>query len=668
MKTPYEKYGVKCFRNIGIPFKGMIKSQPTDFIVKEIGLNGQIAGTDRYVDSLANLNSSNLAPCKKHRSSTGESSSNNHHQPIPAITKQTDAGAAVDWNLIRIGPKKHLGKLIGDAHLNQIEELSLNQFSLDVIELGSFEDKNDRTILHQCIRQCFPNIKSVPVRRESQTVITCCVDPAFKSLVDIGLTPECIKELLVFINCRLLRGTQTSEERPLLIGVAEMDRTTRGQVHHFLQREYGKFLESKTVGDKSDSISVRFKERKENRQNKRKREEKNVFSFVFRKENIELLHALNSLAKVLKVDAGQIKYAGIKDKKAVTYQFLSVSGAKVSDLKSVSTFGSLQWKVVGEPTLVDDELRLGDLSGNHFEIVVKDVQPVEGSENDVKNGISSAIEAIKTNGFLNYFGEQRFGIDLSTALIGKHLFTGEFIKALNFVFAPLMPEESKSETLDVVEKAKQMFHVDKNIDGALKMMPNFKVRECQMLKALKRYSYCENGCVKAFMNIPFAARLFYLHSYCSYVWNRTLSIRVERFGFDVLEGDLVQDGESVRPIMAEEVKKFHFRDVLLPFPGSNIMYPENETRVIMDNLLREDGLQAKQLNVRRLGIAHIPGSYRRVLSFSNELEYKFMEVCEASEDGKTSESNLDLCLEFILPPSTYATILLREILNSSHVL
>ena len=242
---------------------------------------------------------------------------------------------------------------------------------------GTFEDKNDRTILHQCIRHCFPNIKSLPVRQEFQTVITCCVDPAFKSLVDIGLASECVKKILVFINCRLLRGTQESEERPLLMDVSEMDRTTRGQVHHYLQREYGKFLESKTVGEKSDSISVRFKERKEN-QNKRKREENKIYSFVFRKENIELLNAVNSLSKALKVDIGRIKYAGIKDKKAVTYQFVTVSGAHLTDLKSASTFGSLQWKVIGKPTLVTEELKLGDLSGNHFEILVKNVQTVEG--------------------------------------------------------------------------------------------------------------------------------------------------------------------------------------------------------------------------------------------------------------------------------------------------
>ena len=133
MKTPYEKYGVNCFRNTGKPYKGMIKSQPTDFIVKEIGFDGQIAGTDRHVDSLDNLNSLNPAPCKKRRSNTSESTGN-LKQPTP-IFKQTDA-STVDWNLIRKDPMQHLKTLVGDVNLNRIEELSLNQASLDVIELG----------------------------------------------------------------------------------------------------------------------------------------------------------------------------------------------------------------------------------------------------------------------------------------------------------------------------------------------------------------------------------------------------------------------------------------------------------------------------------------------------------------------------------------------------
>jgi hypothetical protein len=48
-----------------------------------------------------------------------------------------------------------------------------------------------------------------------------------------------------------------------------------------------------------------------------------LYRFVLRKENVEHLDALNQLARALRIQPGALAHAGVKDRRAVTYQFLT---------------------------------------------------------------------------------------------------------------------------------------------------------------------------------------------------------------------------------------------------------------------------------------------------------------------------------------------------------
>ncbi len=62
-----------------------------------------------------------------------------------------------------------------------------------------------------------------------------------------------------------------------------------------------------------------------------------------------------------------------------------------------------------------ESLKLGDLFGNRFKIVIRECD--EQDESLIKSGIDS----LKNNGFINYFGLQRFGncAEIPTHSIGK---------------------------------------------------------------------------------------------------------------------------------------------------------------------------------------------------------------------------------------------------------
>lgn len=76
------------------------------------------------------------------------------------------------------------------------------------------------------------------------------------------------------------------------------------------------------------------------------------------------------------------------------------------------------------------------------------------------------------------------------------------------------------------------------------MMPKEKLRELSILRTLKRVGAMDNdACAKALLSLPHSARLLYVHSFCSYLWNDLATKRIQKYGNQVVEGDLVKESD-----------------------------------------------------------------------------------------------------------------------------
>ena len=107
------------------------------------------------------------------------------------------------------------------------------------------------------------------------------------------------------------------------------------------------------------------------------------------------------IARAADVDAREIGYAGLKDKHAVTTQWLSLPNKS----RATSEWALPEGVRVLESSLHANKLRTGHLTGNRFEITLTGVGP-HAFEN------ARAIGArIERSGLPNYFGAQRFGRD-----------------------------------------------------------------------------------------------------------------------------------------------------------------------------------------------------------------------------------------------------------------
>jgi len=125
----------------------------------------------------------------------------------------------------------------------------------------------------------------------------------------------------------------------------------------------------------------------------------------------EMLDAISNHVGIRRRDMG---YAGLKDKHAMTIQYISVMAIHEEKLKA---FKHDKIKIL-ESVRHNNKIRVGHLKGNRFNIRLKKVLGIQ------KDKLDSVLKWIKTHGVPNYFGNQRFGTDGNNWVDGKKLIEG----------------------------------------------------------------------------------------------------------------------------------------------------------------------------------------------------------------------------------------------------
>ena len=124
------------------------------------------------------------------------------------------------------------------------------------------------------------------------------------------------------------------------------------------------------------------------------------------------------IAKRLDIPVGEIGTAGLKDRRAVTRQWVSIPGDVEARLPALEGEGIKVLRVSRH----SNKLRSGHLHGNRFRILLREVMaPLP----DGRGSYESLIERIRQHGLPNYYGPQRFGRDSETLHLGLAMLRGE---------------------------------------------------------------------------------------------------------------------------------------------------------------------------------------------------------------------------------------------------
>ena len=134
-----------------------------------------------------------------------------------------------------------------------------------------------------------------------------------------------------------------------------------------------------------------------------------------RKKNLSTLELVSAIAKYLGIKNKEIGYAGLKDKHAMTKQYISLHKKHEESLEN---FNLENVKILSR-TYHNNKIRIGHLVGNRFYIKLKKVNPTAASK------IDEALKSIDKNGMPNFFGYQRFGRDGDNHIDGEKIAKGD---------------------------------------------------------------------------------------------------------------------------------------------------------------------------------------------------------------------------------------------------
>ncbi|TLT01876.1 tRNA pseudouridine(13) synthase TruD [Aliarcobacter cibarius] len=132
----------------------------------------------------------------------------------------------------------------------------------------------------------------------------------------------------------------------------------------------------------------------------------NFVVLEIKKQNCDTWELLDRLSKFLGVFSNEIGYAGLKDKRATTTQYITIPKKYSKELKN---FKSKKIEIK-ELCLHNKKLNIGDLEGNRFKINLHEVEKA-----DIFH-IERILKIISKFGMPNYFGYQRFGKDVKDNL------------------------------------------------------------------------------------------------------------------------------------------------------------------------------------------------------------------------------------------------------------
>ncbi|MHA1710582.1 MAG: tRNA pseudouridine(13) synthase TruD [Candidatus Freyarchaeota archaeon] len=365
------------------------------------------------------------------------------------------------------------------------------------------------------------------------------------------------------------------------------------------------------------------------------------------------------LARALGVSRKRFSYAGVKDKRAVAVQRMSVWRVDPERLRRVRVKGL----TIREVCRSSEKVRLGGLLGNRFKVNVREVRlPLYRAEERVVR----IIEELKSKGGMpNFYGHQRFGVVRPlTHVVGLKILRGDYEgAAMDFLAKvyPLEGEDAKDARAHLLETG--------DFKEALRRFPERLRYERAMLNHLVN---SPRDYVGAFRRLPRGLTRMFIHAAQSYIFNLTLSLR-KREGLPlntVLEGDYAAillrgvpstfikvDGGNVEKVRALISKG---RAALaLPVVGyDTVIPPDSPSRKLVEEVLSKVGVTMEMFRVPSMPELAARGGFRTAL-----VNPQALSVARVSRDKVGG--GVMVRLVFTLPKGSYATCLLREVMKTN---
>jgi tRNA pseudouridine13 synthase len=355
---------------------------------------------------------------------------------------------------------------------------------------------------------------------------------------------------------------------------------------------------------------------------------------LLHKEKLSTPEALAVLVRDANVDRGAIAYAGLKDRQAVTDQYVTIERRAV-ELK----LANLRVQPVGT---TDKPLTSRMSTGNAFTVVVRDLAPAKASQ------LRRSMPSLLKTGFPNYFDDQRFGsVRHGQGFPMRSILLGDYERALQQFVAEPSPVAITGDVK--LKRTLQLRWRDWEACSRIARGPVYE----PMFEHLMANPEDFRGAIE---HVPLRQRVIHAFAYQSLLWNRAVS-RLLRGGVDssqrlriaTIAGDLLA-WKYLAPEREEKLKTMR-----TPLYGPDGDGGSEAFRRVMQEELREAGLVRDDF-VRN----EVPGMIWK--EEAREVWVKPTDVDDVRiEPDERYDGKVKATLQFALPRGAYATMMIKRL-------
>ncbi|MDO7252768.1 tRNA pseudouridine(13) synthase TruD [Helicobacter cappadocius] len=329
-----------------------------------------------------------------------------------------------------------------------------------------------------------------------------------------------------------------------------------------------------------------------------------------RKKGLNTIEMINIFSSILGIKSSEIGYSGLKDKNAMTSQYISINKKFTQNLDSILPLLEEKNIKILSCTYHNNKLKIGHLKGNNFFIRLKKVTP------SVFEKINSVLKIIEKNGLPNYFGYQRFGKDGENFLEGQKIVRGE---------------------LKIKNKRMSDFLISSYQSFLFNQWLNFRVKISKIFQAFEPQEILQALCMD---NIFSEYRQTNIQNLKTLDIAKIKSIKNQPSLFKLFEGDIMHHypyGKVFELETQNDISRFFDRNITPTglLSGKKVL---NATKVAGEI---ETCFIDKSI--------HATGTRRFAWIWIENLKYNYI------------QENAWLELEFFLPKGSYATTLIEEI-------
>jgi tRNA pseudouridine13 synthase len=358
--------------------------------------------------------------------------------------------------------------------------------------------------------------------------------------------------------------------------------------------------------------------------------------FILEKKGMETFALLSYLSKQNNIPIKELGIAGLKDKHAMTRQYLTIPAKYELNTKNEKNF-SLKFK-----GFAANALDTGDLFGNRFEITVRALR---------KGELDRIYERAKTisTGVPNYFDSQRFGSVINNEFIAKYLVKKQYDKAVKIFLTGCSKFESQ-----ILKQQKRL--ISENWKDLSKI--EGRINTITLQKVIAEYLRTKDW-LCAYKQIPANLREMYVSAYQSYLWNECIKeLLKKRIDKSLLYHVPYNAGSLIfyRKISDNIIKNLpkSFKTI------SHDMAPNAFEREIIDLILAREGLKLQDFDIKQKTGSFFKMHERE--AFVTPIQFTISPpVVDELNHGRGSNNTFKVKVSFTLPKGSYATVIIKKI-------